>query len=66
MDKREVSHYFREIFRIGRQCRYDDCLHTDDTGRCAVIEAVTKGEIAMSRYESYLSMLGDEQEKKYR
>lgn len=66
MDKREVSHYFREIFRIGRGCRYDDCLHTDDAGRCAVIEAVTKGEIAMSRYESYLSMLGDEQEKKYR
>lgn len=66
MDKREVSHYFREIFRIGRGCRYDDCLHTDDTGRCAVIEAITKGEIAMSRYESYLSMLGDEQEKKYR
>lgn len=66
MDKREVSHYFRELFRIGRQCRYDDCLHTDDTGRCAVIEAVKKGEIAMSRYESYLSMLGDEEEKKYR
>lgn len=66
MDRREVSHYFREIFRFGRECRYDDCLHTDDAGRCAVIEAVTKGEIAMSRYESYLSMLGDEQEKKYR
>lgn len=66
MDRREVSHYFREIFRFGRECRYDDCLHTDDTGRCAVINAVTRGQIALSRYESYLSMLGDEQEKKYR
>lgn len=65
MDRREVSHYFREIFRIGRECRYDDCLHTDG-GSCAVIEAVEKGEIALSRYESYLSMLGDEQERKYR
>lgn len=65
MDKREVSHYFREIFRIGRECRYDDCLHTDGK-HCAVIAAVEKGEIALSRYESYLSMLGDEQERKYR
>lgn len=65
MDKREVSHYFREIFRIGRECRYDDCLHTEGK-HCAVIAAVEKGEIALSRYESYLSMLGDEQERKYR
>ncbi len=65
MDKYEVSHYFREIFEVGRQCRYSDCLHTGEPG-CAVHEAVVAGQIALSRYESYLSLLGDCDEQKYR
>ncbi|MCQ2345797.1 MAG: ribosome small subunit-dependent GTPase A [Paludibacteraceae bacterium] len=66
MSKREVSHYFREIFRIGRECRYDDCLHSNSGCGCAVYDAVVRGEIALSRYESYLSLLGDAEEQKYR
>lgn len=65
MDKYEVSHYFREIFRIGRECRFDNCLHTGEPG-CAVQEAVVDGRIAISRFESYMSLLGDIQEGKYR
>ena len=65
MSKEEVSHYFREIFRISRDCRFGNCTHTNEPG-CAVIEAVEHGEIAMSRYESYLSLLGDCDETKYR
>ncbi len=65
MSKEEVSHYFREIFRISRDCRFGNCTHTNEPG-CAVIEAVEHGEIAMSRYESYLSLLGDCDEAKYR
>lgn len=65
MQREEVGHYFREIFRIGRECRYSDCVHIDEPG-CAVCEAVKNGEIAFSRYESYLSMLGDISETKYR
>ena len=65
MSKEEVSHYFREIFRISRDCRFGNCTHTSEPG-CAVIEAVEHGEIAMSRYESYLSLLGDCDEAKYR
>ena len=65
MSKEEVSHYFREIFRISRDCRFGNCTHTSEPG-CAVIEAVDHGEIAMSRYESYLSLLGDCDEAKYR
>lgn len=65
MQREEVGHYFREIFRIGRECRYSDCVHIDEPG-CAVCEAVKNGEIAFSRYESYLSMLGDITETKYR
>ncbi len=65
MQREEVGHYFREIFRIGRDCRYSDCVHIDEPG-CAVCEAVKSGKIAFSRYESYLSMLGDITENKYR
>ena len=65
MQKEEVSHYFPEIFRISRNCRFNNCTHTNEPG-CAVQEAVIKGEIAVSRYESYLSLLGDCDETKYR
>ncbi|HCS87037.1 MAG TPA: ribosome small subunit-dependent GTPase A [Bacteroidales bacterium] len=65
MQREEVGHYFREIFRVGRDCRYSDCVHIDEPG-CAVCEAVKNGNIAFSRYESYLSMLGDITENKYR
>lgn len=65
MQREEVGHYFREIFEVGRTCRYSDCVHIDEPG-CAVCEAVKKGEIAFSRYESYLSMLEDITETKYR
>ena len=65
IEKEEVCHYFREIFRISRECRYSNCLHTGEPG-CAVYQAVVDGEIALSRYESYLSILDDTHEGKYR
>ena len=64
-EREEVSHYFREIFRVSRDCRFSNCTHTGEPG-CAVEEAVIKGSIAVSRYESYLSILGDCTESKYR
>ncbi|MBQ9143504.1 MAG: ribosome small subunit-dependent GTPase A, partial [Paludibacteraceae bacterium] len=63
--KEEVSHYFREIFEIARDCRYSNCLHTGEP-ECAVYKAVAEGKIAISRYESYLSILEDTNEGKYR
>lgn len=65
MTKEEVSHYFRDIFRVGADCRFGNCTHTNEPG-CAVQDAVVRGEIAVSRYESYLSILGDCTESKYR
>ena len=65
MKKEEISHYFREIFERGRECRFSNCLHTDEPG-CAVKEAVERGEIAASRYASYINMLDDVDEAKYR
>ncbi|TAF79678.1 MAG: ribosome small subunit-dependent GTPase A [Runella slithyformis] len=57
MDKYEIGHYFPEIRALMGTCRFDDCLHIDEPA-CAVKAAVEAGEIALSRYESYLSMLG--------
>jgi ribosome biogenesis GTPase len=65
MEKEEISHYFPEIFRVGSMCRFGNCSHTNEPG-CAVQDALVKGEIAISRYESYLSLLGDCVENKYR
>lgn len=63
--REEVGHFFREIFAIGRNCRFGNCTHTHEPG-CAVLKALDNHEIAESRYRSYLSMLNDEDERKYR
>lgn len=57
----EVSHFFPEIFRIGRECRYADCKHTGEPG-CSVIPAVEQSLISQSRYTSYLSILEESME----
>jgi ribosome biogenesis GTPase len=64
-EREEVSHYFRDIFAVSHDCRFGNCTHTNEPG-CAVQEALIKGSIAISRYESYLSLLGDCTESKYR
>lgn len=63
MEPWEISHYFPEIFRISDKCQYNNCSHTHEPG-CAVKEAFSKGEIAESRFISYLSLLDPDQ--KYR
>ena len=64
-ERAEVGHYFREIFSIGQNCRFSDCTHTHEPG-CAVQAALDNREIAESRYMSYLSILEDKDEEKYR
>ena len=64
-EREEVSHFFPEIFSVSKDCRYGNCTHTNEP-HCAVQEALIRGEIAISRYESYLSILGDCDEGKYR
>ncbi len=63
MEPWEISHYFPEIFRISENCQYNNCSHTHEPG-CAVKEAYEKGEIAESRFISYLGLL--EADQKYR
>ncbi|WP_167616947.1 ribosome small subunit-dependent GTPase A [Maribellus sediminis] len=63
MEPWEISHYFVEIFKISEKCQYNNCSHTHEPG-CAVKEAVKSGEIAPSRFTSYLGLL--ESDDKYR
>ncbi|HOP58585.1 MAG TPA: ribosome small subunit-dependent GTPase A [Bacteroidales bacterium] len=64
MDRNEIYHFFPEIFKISKNCRFYNCLHLDEPG-CAVREAVEAGQINPLRYRSYLSILEDEN-RKYR
>lgn len=64
-ERAEVAHYFPEIFKISSDCRFNNCTHTHEPG-CAVLEAVENGDIAHSRFMSYLSILDEDPNNKYR
>lgn len=65
MEIEEIAHYFVEFFELSQGCKYGNCTHTHEPG-CAVLEALEEGRLAPSRYQSYLSMLEDKDEGKYR
>ena len=65
MEREELTSYFKEIFHFSKDCRFSDCTHTHEPG-CAVLKAVEDHYIAQSRYQSYLSMLEDKDENRYR
>ncbi len=63
IEEEELSHYFPEMRDLMGQCKFYNCTHTHEP-KCAVIEAVEAGKIAISRYESYLSMLEDDDNRR--
>ena len=65
MEPEELTSYFKEIFHFSQDCRFSNCTHTHEPG-CAVLKALEEHYIAESRYQSYLSMLNDKDESKYR
>lgn len=65
METAEIGHYFPDLFAVAQQCRFADCTHRHEPG-CAVLQAVEEHRIAPSRYASYLSILDDAGEAKYR
>lgn len=65
IEPEELTSYFREIFHYSKECRFSNCTHTHEPG-CAVLAAIEQQLIAPSRYQSYLSMLTDKDEAKYR
>ena len=61
MDRYELTDYFPEMFLIKQKCKFNNCLHQDEP-HCAVKEAVDRGDIAYSRYRSYLSLVNEDEE----
>ena len=65
MEPEELTSYFPEIFHFSKGCKFSNCTHTHEPG-CAVLKAIDDHFIAQSRYQSYLNMLEDKDENKYR
>ena len=65
IEPEELTSYFPEIFKFSQDCRFSNCTHTHEPG-CAVLQALENHYIAQSRYQSYLSMMDDKDEGKYR
>jgi ribosome biogenesis GTPase len=65
MEKEEIFHYFPDIFKFSENCRFHNCIHINEPD-CAVREAVEKHYISESRYKSYLNMMEEEADEKYR
>jgi ribosome biogenesis GTPase len=65
MEGVEISHYFPEIFRFSSGCKFNNCSHRKEPG-CAVLKALESHYISESRYRSYLNILEDKNENKYR
>lgn len=64
-ERAQVAHYFPEIFKVSADCRFNNCTHTHEPG-CAVLSVIEEGGIALSRYQSYLSILEEDPNDKYR
>lgn len=58
MNKQEIQNYFPEIFALKGECKFDNCMHLNEP-KCAIQDAVEKGEISPTRYENYLGFLGE-------
>jgi ribosome biogenesis GTPase len=61
IEREELGNYFPEFFRIKQNCKFHNCLHLEEP-KCAVKEALEEGEIAWSRYKSYLQILEGEED----
>ena len=57
-----LGNYFPEFLELLPACKFNNCKHINEP-TCAVLEALSEGEIAESRYMSYRSMLESETEK---
>lgn len=65
IEPEELTSYFKEIFEFSKNCKFNNCTHTHEPG-CAVLQAVENYYISVSRYQSYLNMLEDKDDSKYR
>ena len=61
MNKEEISNYFPELFKLKQNCKFNNCMHLEEP-KCAVKDALNKGDIEFSRYRSYLQIIKGEEE----
>ena len=62
VEREEVYHFFPELFKAATGCRYNPCTHTREPG-CAVLAALEQGRVSLERYESYVKILEEEEDK---
>lgn len=65
VDKDEISHYFKELNEARQNCKFNNCVHINEP-KCNVKFMVENGEIAVSRYDSYISIYNDDENDTYR
>jgi len=58
IEKEELFHFFPEIFEASKDCKFNNCLHLNEPN-CSVRDAVERELISLSRYTSYINLLGD-------
>ena len=65
IDQKELSHYFLEMRKLLSKCKFNNCQHLNEPD-CAIKKAVGKGEIAESRFKSYMSIYSEDENENYR
>ncbi|MFC2086308.1 ribosome small subunit-dependent GTPase A [Bacteroidota bacterium] len=65
MYKEEIFHFFPEIFKESKKCKFYNCTHVHEP-ECAVMNAVEEHRISLSRYQNYLSIMAEDEDEKYR
>ena len=60
-EEEEITDFFPEFFALKSECKFNNCKHINEP-KCAIKAAVESGEIAYSRYRSYLQMIEGEEE----
>lgn len=61
VEKEEIQHYFPEIFTVGRNCKFHNCMHINEP-KCAVLNQLETGEIEETRYMTYLKLMEEAEE----
>lgn len=61
VEKEEIQHYFPEIFQIGRNCKFHNCMHINEP-KCAVLSGLEEGTVEETRYVTYLKLMEEAEE----
>ena len=63
MEEDQMSHYFPEMRPYAKNCKFYNCTHLHEPG-CAVLQALDEGKLPLTRYDSYLSMVENDDNRR--